>query len=242
MRLERGCSSEMRRARARISSTTNRGPGRPETLSSGQEQPVRSWPTATAEPGPFGAKFGSGAREAGTDPEETLALKKGTTAASSTADVGRIVSFIIKASSVRRFLEHIGEPSVPPRIALAGGSPEWYEDSADGVFSSDAGVSLQLAVGGPLDLRLPGSLRRFLGGLVGIDQLYPRGTSCFFLSQSSLQCHPPTRGSAFRPATGWARGPFRGLTGRGRAVVPSFREVGFPICGRTRLASSGVLA
>ena len=41
----------------------------------------------------------------------------------------RVIAFVTDGVSVRRILEHIGEPADPPRIALARGPPAWEEDA-----------------------------------------------------------------------------------------------------------------
>jgi len=48
-----------------------------------------------------------------------------------------IIAFISEAVDVRAILEHIGEPSTPPRIASARGPPEWYEDSAEDAIDAE---------------------------------------------------------------------------------------------------------
>ncbi len=44
----------------------------------------------------------------------------------------RIIAFITEAVIVRTILEHIGEPTTPPRIASAKSPPAWYDDSGNG--------------------------------------------------------------------------------------------------------------
>jgi hypothetical protein len=39
----------------------------------------------------------------------------------------RIIAFVIEAASVQRILDHIGEPSTPPRISPCRGPPDWEE-------------------------------------------------------------------------------------------------------------------
>ncbi|MEA3278159.1 MAG: transposase [Pseudomonadota bacterium] len=46
----------------------------------------------------------------------------------------RIIAFITLAVDVRAILEHIGEPSMPPRIALARGPPLREEDDSGTIF------------------------------------------------------------------------------------------------------------
>jgi len=46
----------------------------------------------------------------------------------------RIIAFITVAPPVQRILNHIGEPSTPPRIAPARGPPQWEEDDSGAVF------------------------------------------------------------------------------------------------------------
>ncbi|MCP3877981.1 MAG: IS91 family transposase, partial [Sulfitobacter sp.] len=41
----------------------------------------------------------------------------------------QIIAFVTESVSVRRILEHIGEPADPPRIAPARGPPAWEEDA-----------------------------------------------------------------------------------------------------------------
>jgi hypothetical protein len=48
-----------------------------------------------------------------------------------------IIAFISEAVDVRAILEHIGEPTTPPRIASARGPPEWYEDSAEDAIDAE---------------------------------------------------------------------------------------------------------
>jgi hypothetical protein len=43
----------------------------------------------------------------------------------------RILSFITEAPTIRHILEHIGEPTEPPKVAPARGPPEWDEDVSD---------------------------------------------------------------------------------------------------------------
>ncbi len=45
---------------------------------------------------------------------------------------------ISEAVDVRAILEHIGEPTTPPRIASARGPPEGYEDSAEDAIDAEA--------------------------------------------------------------------------------------------------------
>ena len=40
----------------------------------------------------------------------------------------RIIAFVTEGAEVRKILEHVGEPSTPPRIAPARGPPEWAGD------------------------------------------------------------------------------------------------------------------
>jgi len=49
----------------------------------------------------------------------------------------RIIAFITEAVDVRAILEHIGEPSTPPRIASARGPPEWYENSVEDAIAAE---------------------------------------------------------------------------------------------------------
>ena len=46
----------------------------------------------------------------------------------------RIIAFITVAPPVQRILNHIGEPSTPPRIAPARGPPQWEEDDSGANF------------------------------------------------------------------------------------------------------------
>jgi hypothetical protein len=39
----------------------------------------------------------------------------------------RIIAFVIDTASVRRVLQHLGEPAEPPRVAPARGPPEREE-------------------------------------------------------------------------------------------------------------------
>jgi hypothetical protein len=39
----------------------------------------------------------------------------------------RIIAFVTESVSVRRILEHVGEPTDPPSIAPARGPPAWEE-------------------------------------------------------------------------------------------------------------------
>ena len=41
----------------------------------------------------------------------------------------QIIAFVTDGVSVRRILEHIGEPADPPRIAPARGPPAWEEEA-----------------------------------------------------------------------------------------------------------------
>jgi hypothetical protein len=50
----------------------------------------------------------------------------------------RIIAFITDAVDVRAILEHIGEPSTPPRITSARGPPKWYEDSVEDAIDAEA--------------------------------------------------------------------------------------------------------
>jgi hypothetical protein len=43
----------------------------------------------------------------------------------------RIIAFVTEGAEVRKILEHVGEPSTPPRIAPARGPPGWEDD--DGI-------------------------------------------------------------------------------------------------------------
>ena len=42
----------------------------------------------------------------------------------------RIIAFIDDADTVRKILDHIGEPALPPRIAPARGPPLWEAATA----------------------------------------------------------------------------------------------------------------
>jgi len=48
-----------------------------------------------------------------------------------------IIAFISEAVDVQAILEHIGEPTTPPRIASARGPPEWYEDSTEDAIDAE---------------------------------------------------------------------------------------------------------
>ena len=53
----------------------------------------------------------------------------------------RIVAFITEASTVQRILDHIGEPTTPPRIAPARGPPSWEDEDFGGVFLDEDRVT-----------------------------------------------------------------------------------------------------
>jgi hypothetical protein len=42
----------------------------------------------------------------------------------------RIISFITDAATVRKILEHLGESTVPPKVAPARGPPLWELEAA----------------------------------------------------------------------------------------------------------------
>lgn len=46
----------------------------------------------------------------------------------------RILAFITEAFPMQRILTHIGEPSTPPRIALARGPAPWEENDSVAVL------------------------------------------------------------------------------------------------------------
>jgi hypothetical protein len=46
----------------------------------------------------------------------------------------RIVAFITEAAPVQRILDHIGEPTTPPRIAPTRGPPPWEEEDFGAIF------------------------------------------------------------------------------------------------------------
>ena len=50
----------------------------------------------------------------------------------------RIIAFINDASAVRRILDHLGEPTRPPRIAPARGPPLWEAATAAAASSDPA--------------------------------------------------------------------------------------------------------
>jgi len=50
----------------------------------------------------------------------------------------RIIAFVVESLSVRRILDHIGEPSTPPGISPCRGPPDW-EEKVEPVFL-DEGV------------------------------------------------------------------------------------------------------
>ena len=49
----------------------------------------------------------------------------------------RIIAFITDASTVRKILDHIGESTQPPRIALARGPPLWEDARASEQAGND---------------------------------------------------------------------------------------------------------
>jgi hypothetical protein len=52
-------------------------------------------------------------------------------------DGNAIVAFITEASTVRRILNHIGEPATPPPIARVPGPPSWEEEDSGAVFRNE---------------------------------------------------------------------------------------------------------
>ena len=49
-----------------------------------------------------------------------------------------IVAFLTEAAPIQRLLIHIGEPSIPPRIASARAPPDWLEADFDQTYLNDS--------------------------------------------------------------------------------------------------------
>jgi hypothetical protein len=64
----------------------------------------------------------------------------------------RIIAFITDAPTVRDILDHLGEPTMPPRIAPARGPPLW--EAADPEHDPAADPLLQCAPAFAFDQRL----------------------------------------------------------------------------------------
>ena len=64
----------------------------------------------------------------------------------------RVIAFITDASTIRDLLDHLGEPTAPPRIAPARGPPLW--EAADAEHIPAAHPLLQPAPAFEFDQRL----------------------------------------------------------------------------------------
>jgi hypothetical protein len=53
----------------------------------------------------------------------------------------RVIAFVTATAPVQRILDHVGEPSTPPRIAPARGPPPWEEDDSGTVFLDEDGFA-----------------------------------------------------------------------------------------------------